>query len=280
VYWPPLRRTAASSNRELRLSDLVQSGLAALARQEPKAALECFRKAVEANPRDALALAWHGQTLCHLGNRAAGLPQLSEAARLMLDGPAVHPMIFETLAQMQQWGGFEQAVPVARALVARLPDDGRAHHLLGAICGQLNMTSEALGAVQRARELIHDSAMLEVLQASLEADARQHAGARDRLESLVERLADAVTRPGPDHVNQLRALFRALKELAAGISATGCATAATDHRHRRGDFQAAWRAPAATGGRPRTGIRAGLLPLRHHAGPAGVAHASRRVPLR
>jgi hypothetical protein len=63
--------------------------------------------------------------------------------------------------------------------------------------------------------------MLEVLQASLEADAKHHPAARERLESLVERLAAAVATPGPDYVEQLRALFRALKELARVLDAQG-----------------------------------------------------------
>jgi tetratricopeptide (TPR) repeat protein len=133
----------------------------------------------------------------------------------------VHPMVFETLAQLQQWGGFEQAVPIARALAEKLPGDARAQHLLAVICGQLNMTTDALAAVQRASALTPRSPMLEVFHASLEADARQHAAARDRLEPLLDRLTAAVAQPGPDHVDELRALFRGLKELARVLDALG-----------------------------------------------------------
>lgn len=191
---------------------------------------------METDAQDLVALAWYGQTLCHLGRRAEGLPQLVQAARRMLDGAPpmaglqssqssaagqVHPMVFETLAQLQQWGGFEQAVPIARALAEKLPGDARAQHLLAVICGQLNLTPEALAAVRRASALTPSSPMLEVFYASLEADARQHAAACERLESLLERLTTAVAQPGPDYVDQLRALFRGLKELARVLDALG-----------------------------------------------------------
>ncbi len=211
----------------------VQRGLDALRRQDPHSALPWFQRAVEGDADDAEARAWFGQTLCHLGRRAEGLPHLAAAAERMLRPAAgarvdfaarpmpVQPMIYETLSQLQSWGGFEQARPIARALAERLPRDASAQHLLAVICGQVNLTQEALAAVGRAQALAPRDPAIEVLRASLEADARQYGAARDRLEPLLDRLGEAVAQPGPDTVAQLRALFRGLKELARVLDALG-----------------------------------------------------------
>lgn len=189
-----------------------------------------FQQALDADAQDPVARAWYGQTLCHLGRRATGLPQLVQAAQRMLDASqpsasvataSVHPMMFETLAQLQQWGGFEQAVPIARTLAEKFPGDGRAQHLLAVICGQLNMTSEALAAAQRASALVPQAPMLEVFHASLEADSKRYDAARDRLEPLLEKLAASAAQPGPNFVEQMRALFRGLKESARVLDALG-----------------------------------------------------------
>lgn len=213
----------------------VQRGLDALRRQDPHAALPWFQRAVDDDDDDAEARAWLGQALCHVGRRAEGVPQLAAAATRMLQPPAgprpdftprpalppVQPMIFEALSQLQSWGGFEQAQPIARALAERLPNDARAQQLLAVICGQVNLTPEALAAVSRAQALNPQDPMIEVLRASLEADSKQHAAARGRLEPLLDRLGDALAQPGPETVGQLRALFRGLKELARVLDAMG-----------------------------------------------------------
>ena len=212
----------------------VQRGLEALRQQDAHSALPWFQRAVDSDPDDAVARAWLGQTMCHLGRRAEGVAHLASAAARMLEPalPArpdfrprqaqpVQPMIYETLAQLQSWGGFEEAQPVARSLAERLPADARAQHLLAVICGQINLTADALAAAQRAHALAPADPMIEVFQASLEADAKQYAAAQARLEPLLDRLTEAVARPGPDSVGQLRALFRGLKELARVLDAQG-----------------------------------------------------------
>lgn len=199
----------------------VQLGVEAVRRNNLADALTCFEKAHAENPADPEACAWLGQTLCSLGQRQAGTPHLAAAARQLIDNArqvahlhASTRQACETLTQLQHWQAFEHALPLARELAALAPRDAGAQRQLALVCGQLNLTAEALRAVAAARLAAPADKPLQLLHASLLADARQYDDACDLLESLLQQGI------GPQGVD-LRVAYRAFKELARCLDALG-----------------------------------------------------------
>ena len=200
--------------------------------RDAAAALSWFERAHRQDPQDPTARAWLGQTLCHLGRRIEGLDHLSAAGRSLLRsaaGRAGHEgdegdegaardlgKVFEVLTQLHAHSGFEQGLALARELVRAQPHNARAQYLLAATCGQINLGAEALAAIREADRLAPGDPMVEVLHASLQADARQYEAAYERLDAVLERLSAA-----PAQGANARALFRGLKEMARVLDALG-----------------------------------------------------------
>lgn len=211
------------------MNSLIDRGVQAAKAQDAATALAWFQRAHELDPRDAQARAWLGQTLCRLGRRIEGLEHLAAAGAQLLQGNAATTQAqapgidaLEVLTQIQAWSGHEQGLALARALAQAQPQNARAHYLLAATCGQVNLTGEAMHAVRTASRLAPEDPMIQVLQASLEADARDYEAACERLEALLDRLSNAaVTAPGAMPTTNARALFRALKEMARVLDALG-----------------------------------------------------------
>lgn len=199
----------------------VELGVKAAQQQNLTQALGWFERACAENPSDPEARAWLGQTLCSSGQRHVGVAHLTAAARRFIDNArsvahlSVDPrQACEALTQLQYWQGFEDALPLARELAALAPQSAAAQRQLALVCGQLNLTAEALRAVVAARTLSAADPGLQVLHASLLADARQYDDACDQLESLLQRGI------GPGGVD-MRIAFRAFKELARCLDALG-----------------------------------------------------------
>lgn len=202
---------------------MVEQGVRAARAQDAVAALAWFQRAHETNPQDPVARAWLGQTLCRLGRRIEGLGHLSAAGQRFLDDTAGKTSsaqsldkVFEVLSQIHAHSGFEQGLQLARDLARAQPHNARAQHLLAATCGQINLSAEALAAAREAARLAPGDPMVEVLQASLEADARQYETAYDRLDEVLQRLSST-----PTQGTNARALFRGLKEMARVLDALG-----------------------------------------------------------
>lgn len=202
---------------------LIEQGVRAAQARDAAGALTWFQRAHEKDPQDPVARAWLGQTLCHLGRRIEGLDHLSAAGQRFLDdaGRRTSPAqgldkVFEVLSQIHAYSGFEQGLQLARDLVRAQPGHARAQYLLAATCGQINLGAEALAAIREADRLAPGDPMVEVLQASLEADARQYEAAYDRLDAVLGRLSAS-----PAQGANARALFRGLKEMARVLDALG-----------------------------------------------------------
>lgn len=194
------------------MANFMQLGLQAAQQRNVVEATGWFQRAHQENPADPVARAWLGQCLCSLGRRLEGVDHLVKAGRQLLDGARASKdtsKVMEVIAQLQGWGAFEHALEFARGLVEIDGGNARAHQLLAVTCGQINLTDEALGAVAEALRLAPGHQMLQVLQASLEADAKRFTSAKAR---LVEVLAKS---PGP------REAFRAHKELARVLDGLG-----------------------------------------------------------
>lgn len=203
------------------MNPLVQRGVQALQQQHTSDALALFERAHAENPQDPQAEAWLGQTLCHQGQRMAGVEHLAAATRRLIENAravahlGVDPrQACEALTQLQQWQAFEHALPLARELAALAPRSAAAQRQLALVCGQINLTAEALRAAGAARLVQPDDPGLQVLHASLLGDARQYDAACDELEALLQR---GIGSSGVD----LRVAFRAFKELARCLDALG-----------------------------------------------------------
>lgn len=192
-------------------SNAMKMGVAAAQARNAAEAIGWFRKALDEAPGDPSAQAWLGQCLCRTGQRVEGVALLRAAAARFLpeDGAPDLDRGLHTVTELQGWGDFEGALELCRRATAAAPEAARAWQLLAVTCGQLNLTDEGLAAGERALRLQPDQPMMQVLQASLEADAGRHAEARARLEA-------ALAAGAPE-----RESFRAHKELARITDALG-----------------------------------------------------------
>lgn len=187
------------------MNNALQRGYAAIqARNLPDAA-QWFEKALTESPNDAQARAWLGQTLCSLGRRMEGYGHLRITGQQLLDksraGRDIRHVL-EIAQQMQQWGDFPGALELLSEAVEINASEFRAHQLLAVTLAQLNKKNEALNAGRQALALASDNIMMQVLMASLEADAGLNEDAKRRLETVLAGQPNA------------REAFRARKEMA------------------------------------------------------------------
>ncbi|MBI3432234.1 MAG: sulfotransferase [Hydrogenophilales bacterium] len=182
-----------------------QRGYAALQARNVADAVQWFERALAENPGDAQAMSWLGQSLCSLGRRAEGGGHLRQSGRLLLDKSRqsgdINPAL-EIAQQMQQWGDFPGALELLGQAGTLNGGEFRVFQLLAVTLAQLNKKAEALDAGRRAAAISPANAMMQVLLASLEADAGLNEDARHRLETVLA----AQMLP--------REAFRAHKELA------------------------------------------------------------------
>ena len=206
------------------MSPIVQLGVKAVQQNDLAAALAWFRQAHAQSQDDPVARAWLGQTLFSTGQQRQGIEHLvaaagrfihnAQAAQAAAPGLKNYSHAHEVIHQLQAAGAYEQALPLAREVTRLDPASARGQQLLAVTCGQLNLTPEALRAVQAAERLAPKDLMLQVLHASLEADHKQYDAACDRLEALLQKGI------GPRAVG-VREAFRAFKELARCLDALG-----------------------------------------------------------
>jgi len=183
----------------------MEQGLAAVRARHPFAAVDWFRRELTANPENQEARGWLGQSLCVIGHILEGAEQLKTAGAALLsalpeEAGAVSRLL-EVITSLQQWGEMEAALQLSRQLIAVAPRDPGAQRALAICCGQLNLHDEAVQAAEASLRLF-PSPMMQVLTASLEADAGRQDDALDR---LLQALATGA---------EPRAAFRGHKEAA------------------------------------------------------------------
>jgi len=183
----------------------MQQGIAAARARNPFAAADWFRRELAAHPDNASAQGWLGQSLCVIGQVVERVSLLRAAADALLERAAGDDAVFsralEVIGGLQQWGDMQGALGPARRAAALAPQDARAHRALAITCGQLNLTDEALAEGERALSLGPDP-MMQVMQASMECDARRYAEAWARLQGVLDGRPNA------------RVAFRAHREAA------------------------------------------------------------------
>lgn len=187
------------------MTNSLQRGYAAIQARNFVDAVQWFEKALAETPEDAQAMSWLGQTLCSLGRRAEGSIHLRQSGQHLLEKARLSGdinRVLEIAQQLQQWGDFPGALEVLSQAVRINDSEFRGFQLLAVTLAQLNKKTEALDAGRQALALSPDNTMMQVLLASLEADAGMNEEARAHLETILSGKPNA------------REGFRAHKEMA------------------------------------------------------------------
>jgi Tfp pilus assembly protein PilF len=184
----------------------MQRGQAAIqARQLPEAE-HWFRQAVAESPKDAQARACLGQTLCWQGRRDEGVAELRQSGQLLAKKARKSRdvgLLLGLAEQLQYWSDWPGSVELLKQATEFNPAEVRGFQLLALAHSRLNHKKSALAAGRQAVRLAPDSAMLQILLATLEIAEKLYEPARQRLEAVLQgRLTDEER-------------FRAHKELAA-----------------------------------------------------------------
>jgi hypothetical protein len=211
------------------MNNTLQRGYAAIQARNLPEAVRCFEEALHDDPDNAQALAWLGQALCSLGRRVEGHARLRQCGRIQIRNAEASRDIrhaLEIAQLMQQWVDFEGALELLTRAVEINGTEFRGQQLLAVTLAQLNRKNEALEAGRRALALAPDLAMMQVLMASLEADAGLNAEARQRLETIL------AGQPGD------REAFRAHKEMARVLDKLKMYDQVFSHLHASGRLAA------------------------------------------
>jgi tetratricopeptide (TPR) repeat protein len=117
-------------------------------------AVECFRRAVALDPEFAAAHGNLGIVLQRLGRPGEAVASFQRAAALRPDDAT----LFRLGVALAQQNRFDEAIDCYRAVLALQPDAARAHYNLGNALGGLHRPEEALASFTRALELEPDLA--------------------------------------------------------------------------------------------------------------------------
>lgn len=194
------------------MASFMQRGYAAVKDRNIAEAAQWFEKALKENPEDAQAMAWMGQSLCNIGRRDEGIPYLRQAGQhflaMALKSKDIS-LVLEIIEQLQHWSDFSGALELGRQAVQINSSEARGFQLLALTYSQLNNTTDALNAGRQALELAPENTMMQILQGSLEADAKLNDAAKLRLEKVLSYRLNA------------REEFRTHKELARVLDNLG-----------------------------------------------------------
>jgi tetratricopeptide (TPR) repeat protein len=187
------------------MTNSLQRGYAAIQARNLVDAVHWLENALAEDPENAQAMSWLGQTLCSLGRRAEGSVRLRQSGQHLLETARLSGdinQVLEIAQQLQQWGDFPGALDVLSQAVLINGSEFRGFQLLAVTLAQLNRKTEALDAGRQALVLAPGHPMMQVLLASLEADAGLNEDAGRHLEAVLSGKPNA------------REAFRAHKELA------------------------------------------------------------------
>jgi tetratricopeptide (TPR) repeat protein len=211
------------------MSNSMQRGQAAIQSKNFQEAAEWFGKAVSEQSKDPQPLACLGQTLCWLGKREEGIAQLRRAGHLLAKKARKKRdigLLLSLTEQLQFWNDYTGALELGKLATQINDQEVRGFQLLSLTYSRLNRNQEALAAAKRASRMAPHSAMLQILVATLETDNKNHAAARQRLETVLGGFL------GPEEK------FRAHKELARVLDKLGAYGEVFPHLHRAGEMAA------------------------------------------
>jgi len=155
LYRPLVR---ASAKRALELDSSCAEAHAVLAmllnyERDHKRAEEHFRRAIQLDPNYATGHHWHGICLEINGQRERGLAELQKALEL----DPLSPIIHSTIPEWYYFGrDYDRAIAEARNVIETFPDFPAARVQLILALIQKGQLGEALGEIDKARELQAD----------------------------------------------------------------------------------------------------------------------------
>ncbi|NJD05779.1 MAG: sulfotransferase [Methylococcaceae bacterium] len=170
------------------MTNYLQRGYIAIQAKNTAEAAEWFQKAVEADPKDAQAKACLGQSLCWLGRRAEGLQILRQSGQLLAKKARKTKDIGQLLGlteQLQHWNDYQGALELGRQAVDINRAEVRGFQLLTLTHWRLNQAKQALETARQAVRLAPQSATLQILLATLEAQEKLTDSARKRFEKVL-----------------------------------------------------------------------------------------------
>ena len=204
------------------MTSSIERAYAAVEAHNTLETIEWFEKALAENPDHAEAKAWLGQSLCSVGRIGEGTAYLRQAGQQFLSaaaGSGDASLALELVEELQHWRDFSGALELGQQAVRINPSEPRGFQLLTLTYSQLNRLPEALDAGRRALDLAPDNTMMQILQGSLEADARHNDAAKDRLEAVLSLRLTAQEE------------FRVHKELARVLDNLGAYDQVFPHLH-------------------------------------------------
>jgi TolB-like protein/Flp pilus assembly protein TadD len=152
---PTLDQAHAAVDAALKLDPVLgaawaAAGLIEVNRARDDRAEQMFRRAIELNPNDAIALKWYGQLLGRLGRLEDSLRTLQSAATL----DPLSALIQKNLAEaLQQMGRFPEAAAYFRRAIAIDPSMASAYSGLGYLEAYgMNRFADGVPLVQKAAE--------------------------------------------------------------------------------------------------------------------------------
>lgn len=209
------------------MSEAMRLGQAAIQQKNLPEAVRCFTQASKESPKDAQVLACLGQALCWQGNRDEGLKHLKQSGQLLAKKARKNRdvgLVVDLADQLQYWNDYQGATELCKLAVQINPGYARGFQLLALSHSRLNQKKPALTAAKQALRLAPDSAMLNILVATMEITDGQLDSARQRLEKT---LNTAILTPEEK--------FRAHKELAKVLDKLGDYDQVFIHLHAAGE---------------------------------------------
>lgn len=194
------------------MTHFLQRGQAAINARNTAEAIQWFNKAVQESPLDPQALACLGQALCWNNQQKTGLAYLLKAGKQLAKKARKNKDTSQLLLlveQLQFWNDYQNSLELVKQAVQINKKDIRGFQILAHTYSRLNKNKLALSASQQALKKAPNNAILNILQATIEARVGQSDTAISRLQSVLENTTAS-------HEEQ----FRAHKELALILDKT------------------------------------------------------------
>ena len=205
----------------------MRLGQAAIQKKNLSEAIIHFSQALKESPKDPQILACLGQAFCWQGKLNEGLIYLRKAGQVLAKKARKSrdiKLVVDLADQLQHWNDYHGSAELCKLATQINPQYARAFQLLALAHLRLNQKKSALVAGSHALKLAPDSAMLNILVATLEISNGQLDSARQKLEKALQNPLQT-----PEET------FRAHKELARVLDKMGVYTEVFSHLHAAGE---------------------------------------------
>ncbi|MDD2738865.1 MAG: sulfotransferase [Methylomonas lenta] len=209
------------------MSDSMRLGQAAIQNKNLPEAIIHFSQALKESPKDPQILACLGQAFCWQGKLDEGLVYLRQSGQVLAKKARKSrdvKLVVDLADQLQHWNDYPGSAELCKQATQINPQYARGFQLLALSHLRLNQKKPALAAGKQALKLAPDSAMLNILVATLEIANGQSESARQKLEKALQ---NPLLTPEEK--------FRAHKELARVLDKLGLYEQVFSHLHAAGE---------------------------------------------